>query len=52
MSTGLNKHAGVYNNEMHGEILRCEAGFTFIDLLPKTVVPRGFLQPPVYESFR
>lgn len=52
MATRLNTYTALYSNEMYEEILRCDAGFTFIDLLPKTIVPRGFLQSAVYENFR
>lgn len=52
MAAKLNTYDALYNNEMDGEILQCDAGFTFIDLLPRTIAPGDFFTTAVYENFR
>lgn len=52
MATKLNTYDALYNNEIDGEILQCESGFTFIDFLPRETEPGDFFIPPVYENFR
>lgn len=52
MATKLNAYDALHNNEMDGEILQYDAGFTFIDILPREIVPGDFFLSAVYENFR
>ena len=44
-------HLALFRNEMDREILRCDAGFTFVDFLPEVAQPRRFFKPATFENF-